>query len=422
MFAARMWRRVGVCAFLIIVACLLTSAHAEGVELRTDKEEYKVGELVTFSGSGYIPSDTRYNITIAWVTKTEEIEVGFVTFNSITVQLEEGESEEGVMPDAVTWSIPFDALNGTYVAHVYNITDEGQFELLASSAEFFINASEAAKLEFTSGALEELIETIKEGVGADEEGLIQSLLSSLDNAAKKVVNATNLLAGGEYKRAASQLRAARNMLTAFVHKVVAQSDRVGKDLADELIQKAMDLLGKVDSLLGTLYEESVPAGKRLSINMRRTLAKQELGLCELVIRKHIEGTEDEEELMAFLNSTVARLKQVINQSSTKRSELGELGLNLSDIAMELEGLDQVTNKTLHLFEVLTRQIEKRGELNPGLAKKLSEIVASTSSDEEGAQELSRGIGKDLEEIRGKAWGRKGTPPGHEKKKNNEGEG
>ena len=408
----------------VIAACLIVDVHAEDVTLSTDKGVYgvyKVGEVVSFSGAGYSPSGTRYSISIAWRNETsgEETPVAYVNFTSVSVKGDEGTA---IIPGGTSWSIPFDALSGTYVARVYNITDEDQFEDLKSSTEFFINASEAAKLEYASGVLEELIGTIEGGVGADEEGLIQSLLSSLENAAKKVENATNLLADGEYKRAANQLRAARNMLTAFVHKVVAQTDRIGKDLTDELIQKAMGLLGKVDSLLGTLFEESVPAGKRLSINMRRTLAKQELGLCELVIRKHIEGTEDEEELMAFLNSTVARLGQVINQSKTKRSELGALDLNLSDIAMELEGLDQVTNNTLHLFEVLMRQVEKKGELNPGLAKKLSEIIASTSDGEEGAQELSRRVGKDLEEIRGKAWGRRGTPPGKEKHKGEGGGG
>ena len=404
----------------VVAACLIVDVHAGDVTLSTGKDKYKVGEVVSFSGAGYSPPGTRYSISIAWRNETsdEETPVAYVEFTSVSVEGDEGTA---IIPDGTSWSIPFDALDGTYVARVYKITDEGQFEDLASS-KFFINASEAAKLEYASGVLEDLIGTIEGGVGADEEGLIQSLLSSLENAAKKVENATNLLADGEYKRAANQLRAARNMLTAFVHKVVAQTDRIGKDLADELIQKAMGLLGKVDSLLGTLFEESVPAGKRLSINMRRTLAKQELGLCELVIRKRIEGTEDEEELMAFLNSTVARLGQVINQSKTKRSELGALDLNLSDIAMELEGLDQVTNNTLHLFEVLMRQVEKKGELNPGLAKKLSEIIASTSDGEEGAQELSRRVGKDLEEIRGKAWGRRGTPPGKEKHKGEGGGG
>lgn len=399
--------------FTFVSSCLmgylLTSALAEGVTLETDKPVYKVGEHVVFSGSGYLPSGTRYNLTISWENETsgEKTLVDSLVFVSVDVA-----AEEGVIPSDTSWLIPFDALSGSYIATVYNVTEEGQFYELLSS-HFKVNASREAKLDLASGFLDDLVGLIENNVAT--QGVNQSLLSSLENAASKLRNATDLLAEGEHKRAANQLRAARNMLTAFVHKVVAQApERIDAALASELVGRAMGLLDKVDSLLVELLEDSIPAGKRLSLNVRRTLTKQELGLSEFVLKKCIKDLSDEE-LVEFLNSTVARLRQVLNETRSRRARLTEAqSLEPSDLAMELEDLVQVTDKTLHLWELLTKQVEEKGKVSPGLAKRFSDLVAPAEEGVLGARELSRGLDKDIEGIKGKAWGRRGNPPGHEK--------
>ncbi|MGQ9596163.1 MAG: hypothetical protein ACUVQY_08940 [Thermoproteota archaeon] len=384
---------------LLVLLFISTGILAQGDEitLQTDKEEYKVGETIFFTGSGYVPSGTHYNITVSWYNETsnEYVSVAYVEFIS---------TEGGIIPSDTSLLIPFDALDGTYSACVYNITTVPIVGPLAC-AEFSVNASEGAKLEYTSGALEGLIEAIEGGIEEDETGLRQSLLSSLENAAKKVENATQLFVEGEYKQAANQLRVARNMLTAFVHKVAASSERIGAELASELIEKAMDLLSKVDSLLTMILEEAVPLGKKLSLNMRRTLTKQELNLNEFVLRKYVDEASDEE-LSAFLESNIDRLEQLLDRMKSKKEEFEGLeDLELHELTIVLEDLEASDN-LLHLWEVFMRQLEEKGKLNPGLAKKFGELLDSAD-----ATSGPRG----LTENRGKAWGREGTPPGQEKK-------
>lgn len=117
---------------VLLTTLVMKSALGDGVTLETDKPSYTVGEAVVFSGSGYSPG-VSYGINISYVEPVEPLLVESLEFSPT----------DSALPMGVSWAIPFDAENGTYLAEAF---DASVPETVLASARFqVLNATEALK-------------------------------------------------------------------------------------------------------------------------------------------------------------------------------------------------------------------------------------------------------------------------------------
>jgi len=290
-------------AALIILTIFLLSAFVfnralgDGVTLGTDKPSYTVGETVAFSGSGYGP-DTTYGINISYVELGGHILVESLEFTPI----------DSAIPIGVTWAIPFDAENGTYIAETYDALVPDT--VIASTTFEVLNATEA--LRALEGNLTDLKDLVVKNVTA--MGINNSLLASLNNSMRKLEGAFALFEEGENKTAANQLRAARNMLTAFVHKVLAQSGKkIDNATAKALVGNASAYIEYVDSMI---VSAELPLGKKMALNVQRTLEKQEAHLLKFMVKKgFIDPDQTIEVLLHGANERKQKLLDLLEEEN-----------------------------------------------------------------------------------------------------------
>lgn len=332
--------------------------------LETDKPSYPLGGTVTFSGSGYDLSTT-YGINVSYVEDGLLVE----SLDSFTPT-----EAEGVIPTGVSWVIPFDAKDGDYIAEAYTLPVPGT--VVASATFTVLTAAES--LEDLEGNMTDLKELIVSEV--DAVGISDSLLASLSNAIKKVESAIALFEGdSSSKTAANQLRAARNMLTAFVHKVLAQMGKGidDEDLAEELTGKALEYIRYIDSLIGSTLE---PLGKKLASNVEKTLHKQEEHLVRFMIRKGLDEATTDEDLLSLLNSMEEELSGALERAKGKMKILEDLlasgAISESDfdaLLMELEKGGDSVNLVKAMAELLSEEIEGLEQERPGLGVHLGQL-------------------------------------------------
>lgn len=142
--------------------------------------------------------------------------------------------------------IPYNAANGTYSVIVNVSGSEVVFEI-------DIETTSSQLLENTEQLFDDLLGTVS-GINAS---IVNSLTAKLTNAKMKVEAAEELLAEGRTHVARNMLRAARNMLTAFIHEVRAQRGKhLDETTADELIRAAQSLIDRIDFLMTQLKNQN----------------------------------------------------------------------------------------------------------------------------------------------------------------------
>jgi hypothetical protein len=143
-------------------------------------------------------------------------------------------------------AIPYDTPNGTYSVVVEVSGAEIVFEV---------------KIETTSSTLitntELLIDELLSNTSGINASIVNSLVAKLKNAKMKVEAAEELLAEGRTHLARNTLRAARNMLSAFIHEVMAQRGKhLDEAAADGLIAAARQLIRRIDYLMSRLDSQT----------------------------------------------------------------------------------------------------------------------------------------------------------------------
>lgn len=351
------------------------------VTLETDKRGYAVGETVAFSGSEYSPNGTSYEIRISYDQST----VARLSFLS----------NDSKIPNGVSWTIPFDAENGTYVADAYNVTGA---EKLLVSTEFQVIANATTRLEYLENELAGLKALVISNVTVT--GINNSLLASLNNSDSKLESALALFQGGENKTAANQLRAARNMLTAFVHKVLAQyGKKMGNSTALALIEAANDSIVKIDSMV-VLAE--LPLGKKLALNVERTLAKEETHLTTFVISRRLSEANTDEEIIASVNSTEGEMSRILIHTSSRKQMFEGLLANGSvdyvSMLMELQRDNDTSEGVREAAVLLVNELTALNQTRPGLGKHLGGLTHIAK----GLVTNSTDVGKGMGELMSKA--------------------
>jgi len=329
---------------LVLLSLILAPsfwARANGATFSTEEEEYSAGEKVVFLGEGYVVGNS-YKINVSLVVTEDGVESLVPVGSDVSFDAE----AEGIR---VEWAVPFDAENGTYRATILDVTDEESISLVAQ-CEFEIASGLGDRLGAVVGDLEALGEMIETEV---EEEARQRLLASLDNCMRKVEAAVALLEQGKNNTARNQLRAARNMLTAFVHKVWAAAGKsIDLDTALSLNETAFTYISYIDSLIPTL----IPIGKQLALNIRETLSRQEIQLAKFSLRKSIRDSENEEDASDDVDDAENNIQLMLEGAEARRGEL--LGLfeegeiNDLELLMEQRGVDLETVKAKELAEDL----------------------------------------------------------------------
>jgi len=387
---------------VIIQAVALNSVLGDDgtYSLGTDKESYPIGATVTFTGSGYDPgvdplSPIMYGIDITYVEDDLLVE-----------SLEFTPTEDFEIPSGVSWVIPFDAKGGNYIAESYDVSKP---EIPLASATFEV-LSAVESLEELEKNMTELIPDVEATEISD------SLLASLNNAIRKVESAIVLFeADSGSKTAANQLRAARNMLTAFVHKVGAQTGKGIEDeeVAADLIEKAFEYIRYIDSLIGATLE---PLGKKLAHNVQNTLHKQEMHMCSFMIRKGLDEAITDEELLSLLNSMEEGLSGALERAKGKMKILEELlasgVLSQEDydaLLMELEKGGNSINLVKAMAELLSQEIDGLEQDRPGLGAHLGQLKKAAKDLEDESEDAGKSHGELTSEAHGKKEGK-----GHDK--------
>jgi len=142
--------------------------------------------------------------------------------------------------------IPYDTPNGTYsvVVEVSGTVIVFGITIETTSSTLIIN---------TELLFDELLNTTS-GINAS---IVNSLVAKLKNAKMKVEVAEELLAEGRTHVARNMLRAARNMLSAFIHEVMAQRGKhLDEATADGLIAAAQQLIQRIDYLMSQLDSQT----------------------------------------------------------------------------------------------------------------------------------------------------------------------
>jgi len=363
---------------ILLTTFVMKSALGVGVTLETDKPSYTVGEPVFFSGLGYEPSGSMYEINVS----DGGLVVASVSFAS---------DESGGIPADVSWAIPFGAKNGTYGANVFNVTDplnEKTFLNLLASARFqVLNATEA--LNVLEGNLTDLKGLVISDV--DIMGINTSLLASLNNSARKLEAAVALLEDGKNKTAANQLRAARNMLTAFVHKVLAQSDKkIDPETALALIEKANASIVNIDSMI---VSAELPLGKQLALNVERTLAKQERHLTRFMIRKGLAEASTDDEYVARVNSIEGELTRILDNVKLRKqaAEENSAGGSIADL-MTLARDNEDAESAREAAQLLSDELASASQAKPGLGKHLGPLIQAARDLATDSTATAKGMG------------------------------
>jgi hypothetical protein len=358
---------------IILSTFAFYSAKGEGdPTLETDKTLYAAGETVIFTGIGYFEGSFKIEISYG---------------ESILMSLPFTPNETGGIP-YVEWTIPDEADDGTYTAKSYNIitVDATTTDELMATTTFKVGLV---------GLFDELT-----GLGALVTSevapeRVESLMASLSNADRKIKAAVALLEEGKSQTAMNQLRAARNMLTAFIHKVMAQSGKsIDEETANDLIERANAYIVYIDSMIVSTL---ISTGKQLALNVQRALAKQESNLARFLIRKGLAEAETDEEYLALANSTEAELQGVLNRIRENNRIREELWANRTiDFVTLFMGL-QMNNETATnvraAAELLLSELEAQNQTRPGLGKKLGQLMNIARGILTNSTETSRGMGQ-----------------------------
>jgi hypothetical protein len=346
--------------------------------LSTDKVEYMPGEVVTFSGTKYDPTSV-YKIWIIILDK-EGKEVIVTKLPSFTPDV------EGKIPPDVTWAIAFDVeydMERDYIARVYDSMDNPT----TAKTTFHVYSTH----KFLVKLLDDMTALVETNV-VDGTGIDDSLLASLTNSIRKLESASALYTDERDQTAANQLRAARNMMTAFVHKVLAQSGKsIDDGTAGELLDKATAFIGCVDS---QIVSSLLPLGKRLALNVGRTLAKQEAHMARFMIRKGMGDTVTDEEALALANATQGEIEALLaelkGRSREARGRWENGTLDYVSLLMELER-DNVTAEGVRAAAGLVmEELSARGATKPGFGqvmKALRGMVDDSGDTMKGMGEL-----------------------------------
>ena len=401
------------CAFLLTIIFLSTfafySAKGEGADpeptpeasetsdptLGTDKTLYAAGETVIFSGTGYDAGSYEIDITL--------IDNIIVTLSFAPTDLV---ADLGEIPDGVSWTIPSNAEDGTYVALVYKIVDNVRELESVVSTEFKVATALVAPLT----ELEKLVTS--EGVTAER---YDSLMASLSNAARKIEFALALLEEGKSRTAMNQLRAARNMLTAFIHKVMAQSGKIEGievEIADDLIEKATAYIVYIDSMIvstlgniDSMTASTLPTGKQLALNIQRILQKQETHLNKFMLRNSLSQTDDEPGAVELADSAEDQIQSTIERAKGKAKKLmalyAEGEIDGEQLVMGLEECNLETAMAEELAELMVEELNSRSYGTQGkrfgqyiqLAKDLLSDVEALENSSHGNGNQGNGVGK-----------------------------
>ncbi|MEM2885259.1 MAG: hypothetical protein QXF24_04125 [Thermoproteota archaeon] len=404
-----------VACLVLLVAMVLPAFNLVGARgqepadptISTDEPEYAAGETVVFAVSGFEAGNYRIDISLKVDGELNLFASLDFTYDSDGMQVE--------------WQIPYDAENGTYVAQVYAAGGDG--EPLAS-VEFDVRSGAGERL----GALAGELEGLEELVASSEIETAESLLASLSNCIAKVEAAVELL-DEDGHAAANQLRAARNMLTAFVHKVLAQSGKsIGEDLAAELVERAFEYIQFIDSMIESTL---VPLGKKLALNVGKTLAKQEMHMARFMVRVRLEECVTNEELLSLLNSTQAQLYRLLERARIRTRLMQGLldngTVDYQTLVMELEGSNDTVNFVKAVAELLSEELEELNQTRPGLGKHLGQFMKAAKALVGNCSELESSFGelaskgKSRGQGKGQQGGDNGGGQGKGKGKGGEGE-
>lgn len=394
--------RIGLASLLLFVLLSPTFAwhyvvaEDESITLHTDRNVYNVSQTVIFSGSGYGPSGTSYELNI--------------TYEGYVVKSIEFKSEDSSIPGGVSWRIPLSAYNGSYLAEAFSVTE--QDHALLASTTFKVLSNITIGLGALRGELMGLSELVMSGVHA--QGINNSLLMSLNNTERKIETALSLLSKGENKTAANQLRASRNMLTAFVHKVSAQAGKgIDSDLALALIDNASSFINYMDSMID---QTMIPLGKQLALNVEETLAKQERNLNRFVIKKGLAEAETDEEKLALLNSTEADIETTLtNLSNRNRLMNGRWANGTTDyltLVMELQRENETAESVRDVAKLLLDEMTSLNQTRPSLGKHLGQTMKATRMALENSMDAAKGIGQMMSAAHSKAQQEKQQGNGH----------
>jgi len=362
---------VRIASFILLLILLLPTLALRIVSgqgdanLQTDKSSYAVGGAVVFSGSGYSPYSTQYRINISYASL---VQVGSLSFVSTT-------SEE--IPSGVSWKIPFDAENGSYVAQAFNTTDPSNpdtFGKLVATAHFQVSANFTDKLNVTVCELKSLIDLVNSNVTT--MGINNSLLASLNNSIRKLKFAESLFMEDKNKTSENQLRAARNMLMAFVHKVLAQSGKhISNAVAQALIGNVTTAIEHIDSMINS---NQLPLGKELALNVQRTLDKQERDLTTFIIKKELKGANTDDDYIALANSMEEEMMGILSHMSDKKQLEERFWDNgtIDDVTfmMEMQRSNCTSNRVRAAAELLLNELADSNNTKPGLGKHLGNLI------------------------------------------------
>jgi hypothetical protein len=378
---------------------VLNGAFSGGVTLVTDKASYTVGETIFFSGLGYYPSGSKYEINVSY-SGSVVASVGFAS------------NETGGIPSDASWAIPFGTKNGTYSAGVFNVTDRldaNTFGMLLASTTFgVLNTTEALK------ALEGNLTDLKGLVtlNVTKMGINFSLIASLNNSIRKIEAAITLLGNGENKTAANQLRAARNMLTAFVHKVLAQSGKnIDNVTARALIGNASVCIEYIDSLIVTA---ELPLGKKMALNVQRTLAKQERHLTKFIISRDLNGYNTDEENMAWINFTEGEMAGILARVGARNKDMMGLwdngSIDYQTLIMELAKDNDTVGSVEEGAQLLLAKFEELNMTKPSLGNHLGQFMKVAKELVNGSAETEKDIGGQMSSAKSQVHG--GEHHGH----------
>jgi len=309
--------------------------------LGTDKTLYAAGETVVFSGTGYDAGSYEIRITLS------DSEIYTLSFEL---------SEPGNIPEGVSWVIPDGAAEGTYVATSYKIITEDS----TITYEIVATATFKVGLLGLSDELTGFGELVTTEVAPER---VESLTASLSNAARKIEAAMALLEENEEsKTAINQLRAARNMLTAFIHKVLAQSGKsIDEETASDLIEKAGEYIAYIDSMIDSTL---LSTGKQLALNIQRTLQKQETHLNKFILRNSLSQIDDEQGAGEVADSTEPQIQSTIERAKGKAKQLMDLyakgEIDHEQLEMGLEGCNLDVTMADELSGLMEEELNSRG--------------------------------------------------------------
>lgn len=351
--------RVASCLLLVTVFLSTFASYivtAEDVPTLVTNDKYAAGDAVIFTGEGYIVGDS-YKINVSLVALDgEPVEPVLVGEEIFFVA-----DESGKIPadPPVSWLVPFDAENGTYEANAYHLIDSIPESPSVASHRFEVKSGLGDRLGAVAGDLEDLEETI---VSEVVEEARERLLASLSNCIRKVQAAVSLLDEGKNNTARNQLRAARNMLTAFLHKLWAATASKTIDLvtAQGLNQTAFSYIEYIDSLIPTL----IPVGKQLAINVRTTLQKQEAHLIKFMLKKSLSDDPP-----GVTSSSEEVILETFEEAKGKKEKLTDLynkgEIDYGELVAESTDSDLETMTAKEIAEILEGYFNNEGDETQG---------------------------------------------------------